>query len=134
MSILTMPNWNGQAIQVATSRGGVFAVCDPWAGLIRGGVEPWPPPELVQKLYQSHQASAFDPSEQAVIKASLGHYTDLQSLHSEDALTWSLFGPLVYAAPDVRAVYASNLINLCTEEAVPVSESNIWLLSNRTKN
>src|SRR6266571_1067849 len=52
-------DWRGREIQVARSSGGVLAVADPWDNVISTGVRPWPPLELVQKLYQSRQVQAF---------------------------------------------------------------------------
>ena len=52
----------------------------------------WPPAPIVQKLYQSRQIGAFDPDQVAILTADLGYYCDLQSVHSEDAITWSFFG------------------------------------------
>jgi len=36
-----------------------------------------------------------------------GYYTDLQSAHSEDAIQWSFFGPLVYAEAEVRVGFSN---------------------------
>ena len=91
---MTDKDWNGQPIDLATSVGGVYACRDAWQGLVRGGVEPWPPPELVQKLYQSRQVRAFRDEHLARVTNRHGFYSDLQSVHSEDAVTWSLLGPM----------------------------------------
>jgi hypothetical protein len=53
-------DWNGRSIEVATSRGGVMAVCDFGDNLIREERLPWPPPPVIQKLYESRQSRAFD--------------------------------------------------------------------------
>lgn len=78
----------------------------------RGEVIPWPPPELVQKFYQSYQARAYSGADATAVTRELGYYSDLQSLHSEDVLTWSFFGPIVYSPPDVRARYIESLLRL----------------------
>src|SRR5947209_3699424 len=49
-------DWLGAEMEVAVSGGGVLAAVDPWRNVVRGDVTPWPPPELLQKLYQSRQA------------------------------------------------------------------------------
>lgn len=120
-------NWLDQPIQIATSVGGVRATGTPWDGVVRGDVVPWPPPELVQKAYASRQVRAFRDVELSRATASLGCYCDLQSIHSEDALTWSLFGPLANATDVVRAQYASQLIGHCLGESVPATSAHIWL-------
>jgi hypothetical protein len=47
---------------------------------------PWPPPPVVQKLYESRQSRAFAEPELAAAIEVLGFYSDLQSLNSEDAI------------------------------------------------
>jgi hypothetical protein len=120
-------DWLNQPIELAVSVGGVNATCSPWDGVVRGGVLPWPPPELVQKAYQSRQARAFRDEELARATSTFGYYSDLQSIHSEDAVTWSLFGPLAYATTDIRASYAAQLISHCINESVPASAAHVWL-------
>jgi hypothetical protein len=68
---------------VAQSSGGVIAVANPWDNVINTGVHPWPPPELVQKIYQSRQVRAFVDEGHTTATAKLGFYSDLQSLHSK---------------------------------------------------
>jgi hypothetical protein len=48
-----MLDWRGAEVEVAKSAGGVLALANPWEDVVRGGVLPWPPPELIQKLYQA---------------------------------------------------------------------------------
>ena len=85
-------DWNGRPITLVRTRGGVAAVSDFSDNLIRDDRLPWPPPPVVQKLYESRQSRAFDPPELAAAMKRLGFYSDLQSLNSEDAITWSYFG------------------------------------------
>jgi hypothetical protein len=87
-----MKNWNRNEIACAHSKGGVLVTAHPFDNLIRTGCSPWPPPEIVQKLYQSRQIRAFAGEEEKKCKSGLGFYCDLQSIHSEDAITWSVFG------------------------------------------
>jgi hypothetical protein len=123
----TIQNWRGETIAVARSRGGVIACVDPYANLLRGGVAPWPPIELVQKLYQSRQARAFDAGHLAACKDVLGYYCDLQSINSEDALTWSCFGPLAYSALQQREAFTGALLEEIGIHQARVSEVAIWL-------
>ena len=122
-----MLDWRGTEVDVAKSVGGVLALANPWQNLIGSGVLPWPPPELVQKLYQSRQIRAFRGPDAAIATKVLGFYSDLQSLHSEDAITWSVFGPVAYAAPPARVSFAEALLKLIDVPSGPISTANIWL-------
>jgi hypothetical protein len=119
-------DWRGKEIDLVESRGGVLAFANPWDGVVHGPVDPWPPPELVQKLYQSNHAGAFVDGASIAATRFLGYYSDLQSMHSEDAVTSSLFGPLVYSDSDVRAQFCAQLLESL---GIPRSVSNarIWL-------
>jgi len=123
----TIMNWRGESIQVARSKGGTLAVVDPFDNLIRAGIRPWPPPEILQKLYQSRQVRAFDGQDREAVTRTLGFYSDLQSLHSEDAITWSVFGPLAYADADYRTRFVKSLLE---HQRLPVSNGatpTVWL-------
>lgn len=120
-------DWRNRAIELARSTGGVYAFRSPWDGVVRGDVAPWPPPELVQKLYKSRQSRAYRHADLATATAAHGFYADLQSTHSEDAVTWSLFGPLAYAPPEVRASYAAQLIAATIGGGIEFSAAHIWL-------
>jgi hypothetical protein len=104
-----LEDWNGRSIRVAKSRGGVLAVEDFSDNLLRApGC--WPAPEILQKLYQSRQQGAFDGPEHERVTRRLGYYCDLQSLHSEDAITWSFFGLLVGAEGRTRVHFLNWLL------------------------
>jgi hypothetical protein len=107
--------------------GGVRAVVDPWDGLVRTGVVPWPPAELIQKLYQSRQVRAFRDADLAGAKSKHGFYSDLQSLNSEDALTWSVFGPIAYAELPVRLQFAASLLGLIGFPKSKPASAAVWL-------
>ena len=120
-------DWNGRWIEAGRSRGGVLVVRD-WAdNLVRGGANPWPPPELTQKLCRADRASFFDPDEFEKLASPLGYYSDLQSVHSEDALTWSVFGPLIYSAPEVRHRFVETLLQRLEINYGRIRASTIWL-------
>ena len=63
----------------------------------------WPPAAIRQKIYRSEQLAAFAPEDQALLTERLGLYCDLQSINSEDAITWSFFGTLASADEESRA-------------------------------
>jgi hypothetical protein len=85
-------DWKGRDIQCARSRGGVCVLRHPLDNLIATGCSPWPTAEIIQKTYQSRQVRAFDTDQREVCMRGMGYYCDLQSIHSEDAITWSVFG------------------------------------------
>lgn len=104
--------WLGaSSVEVVESAGGILATVDPLANLVRGGVSPWPPPELLQKLYASHRWRGKTLEDDQQARSALGHYSDLQSLNSEDAVTWSFFGPLIYGPPEERLQFVGRCLD-----------------------
>jgi hypothetical protein len=122
----TILNWQDEAMEVARSSGGVLAAVDPWQNVISTGVRPGPAPELIQKIYQSRQVRAFSGDEHRRATETLGFYSDLQSIHSEDVITWSVFGPVIYAAHGVREAFVTDLFRMID---VPGTATNarVWL-------
>lgn len=103
-------HWSGQGVlQVAESAGGVLATVDPFANLVLAGVALCPTPELMQKLYASDRWRGKSAEDDHAVRQRLGHYCDLQSLNSEDAITWSVFGPLIYGPPEWRTNFGLRL-------------------------
>ncbi|MCJ7790327.1 MAG: hypothetical protein MUP69_09140 [Candidatus Atribacteria bacterium] len=107
-----MENWNGKKINFAKSKGGVIVVTHPSDNLISANCIPWPPPEIIQKLYQSRQVRAFEGVQFSICTSGLGYYCDLQSLHSEDAITWSVFGTVAYSSLSIRENWVSQFFKL----------------------
>lgn len=108
----TIEHWiRAERIAVAESAGGVLATCNPLDNVIQAGVTPWPAPELLQKLYASERWRGRTPEDTQVVNDYLGHYTDLQSLNSEDAITWSFFGPLIYGPEGWRQRFGTALMD-----------------------
>ena len=121
-------HWNGdRMIDVGESKGGVLATVHPLENLVRGDVLPWPTPELLQKFYESRWQGASRLDDEAV-RRGIGHYCALQSLNSEDAITWSFFGPIAYSSPQARLAFTSALLLKLTP-AVNASSTEvaIWL-------
>ena len=123
----TIPNWRGQPIEVARSESGTLAVVHPRDNLIMPGTILWPPPEIVQKLHQSRRQRAFAQADLQAVTRVLGFYSDLQSLNSEDAMTWSVFGPLAYADNSTKCAFVNALFNLIGVPVSPTGVANIWL-------
>jgi hypothetical protein len=106
MPLIELLDWNNRTVMAVRSRGGVFAFPDFADNLIRMDSVCWPPADLVQKLFKSEKLWAFSEEDQTYLSAKLGYYCDLQSVHSEDALHWSYFGPLIYATDIQRLDFA----------------------------
>jgi hypothetical protein len=126
LTMARINDWRGGSIEVAHSGGGVRAVVDPWKNVITTGIRPWPAPELIQKIYQSRQIRAFSGDDQQLATATLGFYADLQSIHNEDAITWSVFGPVLYASAEVREPFVADLLRLIRMSGFP-SNARVWL-------
>lgn len=121
---MEIENWNGVPIEVYRSKGGVLATKFPYDNLVSTGVFPWPPPEIVQKLYKSKHIVSFD---SGPVNDVLGFYSDIQSLHSEDALTWSVFGTISYAEKDKKNRWVADFLGLICKESISIQYSRIFL-------
>jgi len=102
-------DWNGRAIEAAQSRGNVVAVADFSDNLMRLESALWPTAAVLQKLCRNpRHEEAFDGQARQLLTERLGFYSDLQSLHSEDAITWSFFGTLSMASPVKRTAFCGS--------------------------
>lgn len=122
-----MKNWNGKEIPCARSRGGVIAATHPYHNLISTDCTPWPPPEITQKLYKSRHAGAFGDEDAKIASSGLGYYCDLQSLHSEDAITWSVFGTAARADTRIKEAWLSELFDLLNLPDIQTQKAEIYL-------
>ena len=90
----TLTDWEGRSIKGAqSSRSKVFAAYD-WRELV---LKPGPPIETKSRV-PSARLYDFPPTEHSALTARDGHYSDVQSIRSEDTVTWSAFG--AYASDD----------------------------------
>jgi hypothetical protein len=87
----TAADWNGQLVRVDHSPGGVLLLCDVDDALIHTEGASWPPPQIAMKLGAAQHSDKLPGS----VKTKLGHYCALQSINSEDAITWNYFGGLI---------------------------------------
>jgi len=122
-----MKDWNGQEIRCAYSQGGVIVLTHPFDNLISTGCCPWPTPEVLQKLSRSSQTRAFSQDQLAVCTSGLGYYCDLQSLHSEDAITWSVFGTAARSPKLQRAAWLAELLTMLDLPGVRTEDAEIFL-------
>ncbi len=122
-----MRDWNGREIVSAKSKGGVTVVGHPLDNLISTGCVPWPPPEVVQKLYQSRHVRAFQDDQLSKCTSGLGYYCDLQSLHSEDAITWSVFGTISRSGKFQRESWVTEFFKLLGISGTSPNNADIFL-------
>ena len=120
-------DWNDNEITLAQSKRGVYAFTDVLKGLLRGGVPIWPAPEIVQKLYKSEHQKSYRGEDLKAVSERLDYYCDLQSVHSEDAITWNVFGPIVYAPEETRIAFCTKLFSLIDPSLRPPSSATISL-------
>jgi hypothetical protein len=99
-------DWNGKQIGVVRTTGNTLLMCDPFDGLMRPTQGPWPPPALVMMLGEGESKRyPFSPELRASVSGRFGHYCALQSINSEDAITWNFLGTLMLANEDIRAQF-----------------------------
>lgn len=122
-----MKDWNENEIACAISKGGVLATTHPFDNLIQTGCLLWPPEEIVQKLYQSRQVRAFAGENLQACTSGLGYYCDLQSIHSEDAITWSVFGTAARAHQAELESWLAALFELIDLPGVQTKHAEIFL-------
>ncbi|HPN86738.1 MAG TPA: hypothetical protein PKV11_06700 [Smithella sp.] len=124
---MNINDWNENNISAAKSKGGVIVTAHPYSNLIKTDCEPWPPPEIVQKLYESRQIRAFSGEERNICISGLGYYCDLQSLHSEDAITWSVFGTISRFEQEKREAWLTDLFKMIQLPDANAKSADIYL-------
>lgn len=116
-------HWNGiNALQVARSAGGVLVTTAPRHNLVVFGDAPAAAPEILQKSSASLRFRGLTEEDDRAARATLGFYSDLQSLNSEDAITWSVFGNLAYLPGIDRHVVWTRILERIGEpplESIP---------------
>jgi len=122
--MLTTNDWNEKTVDCMESKGGVTALQNPLENLIRTKIFPFPTPEIIQKLYKSERGNAFSETQKS---SFTNYYTDLQSLNSEDAITWSVFGVLNYHAEASRNKFVSDLLALAGINDAVCTRTCVWL-------
>ncbi len=80
--------WDGEVIEGVASRGpsATFAALD-WRDLVPGA----PELDLAPKVKKSSRLGSFEPDDRDALQARDGVYSDLQSINSEDTVTWAAF-------------------------------------------
>jgi len=119
--------FNKDKIKVIKSKGLSYAVTSYKDNLLIPENIIWPPVEIVGRLYKSIHINDFDHSAQSELIKELGYYTDLQSINSEDALTWSLFGYISKCSNEVKTDFLNELLkHLKYEGNQKYCNINLW--------
>jgi hypothetical protein len=111
-----MLDWNKKEIRIANSKNGKISVLNYDDNLIIPSRSVWPHPDILKKLYRSSHSKDFDQASLEALSAKLGFYCDLQSLRSEDAITWSIFGTLNYFSKNLQVTFVNSLLKAIDEE------------------
>ena len=94
-------NWNGQAVPVRSSRGGVLTF-ERWEDNVLGS-PPWPDWLVRHVRDNTAEPGAFAEEDREKLMANLGdRISTFQSNNSEDAVTYSWFGTLATQPPEIR--------------------------------
>jgi len=125
--MLRVDHWTrGKSLPLAESKSGVRVAQSPLENVVLAF--PWssPPPELLQKSYASDRFLGRTPQDDELARQALGYYCDLQSLSSEDAVTWSFFGTLAYMQASDRNLVCQALFK---QLGLPAPEVDVlvWL-------
>ena len=119
-----LDDWNGKTVAYIESIGKVKVLLNPLNNLVQTGIFPWPAPEIIQKLSESTHKSSFT---QSHLSSLTGHYCDLQSLNSEDAITWSVFGTLMYHPKENQKAFVSHLLEMAGVREAVCENTHVWL-------
>lgn len=122
----TMKDWNDKEIRIVKSRGGKISVCNHEDNLIIPPNSVWPHPDIVKKLYKSNLIRYFEENARSELIKKLGFYCNLQSLRSEDAITWSVFGTLHYFPKVSKVEFINSLLERIGEK-LRVNDCSIQL-------
>ena len=119
-----LQDWNENKVAYIESKGKVKVLLNPLENLVHTDIFPWPTPEIMQKLSRSDRRKSFTQNQ---LSSLIDHYSDLQSLNSEDAITWSIFGPLMYHPKEKRNAFVSDLLEMAGVRDAACEHTHVWL-------
>ncbi|MGD0804493.1 MAG: hypothetical protein ABSA11_10525 [Candidatus Bathyarchaeia archaeon] len=105
-------NWNNKPVEVVYSKDNRPFLCDYSDNLIRLNTKAWPHPFVAKKLRRANRARSFSKENYHQLCVKLGFYCDLQSLRSEDAISWSVFGSLEQSPQNQSISFLVEMLNL----------------------
>jgi hypothetical protein len=120
--MLSVPHWEeARQVTLAQSRSGTRVVSRLRDNFVYPIDAPWPPHELRPKMRRGRFAGATSEDDRLATEER-GYYCPLQSLNSEDAVTWSVFGTLKHLVKDKQVATIGQLfdaLNLPRVDAEP---------------
>ena len=125
--MLVVPHWSRPGdVTLAESKSGVRATVTPRDNLVYPADGPWPPAELGKKLCGSAWTGAT-PEDDRAPRQTERSYCALQSLNSEDAVTYSVFGTLSrMPRSEKREVFGRMFASLGLPLAVDEPQVRFW--------
>lgn len=120
-------DWTGKDIQCTYSKRGVLVLSNPLENLISTGLAVWPTPEILQKLYKSKHSSSIKNIDFDISQKGIGYYSDLQSINSEDAITWSIFGTVSRSSQKIKSKWIQELFQNIKIPDKDFNSSEIYL-------
>jgi hypothetical protein len=85
-----------------------------------------PPIEVGHKLVKSSHIKNFSSNDQILLKKRMGFYSDLQSIKSEDAVTWSSFGYLACQEQSKKDEFFKNLLGFLNLRNDTICQIKLW--------
>lgn len=85
-----------------------------------------PPIEIVSKIVKSNHVNDFEDKYHKELEGNKRFYTDLQSINSEDAITWSLFGYISKLDDKVRLDFFNEFLSKIGLENDEYCEIKLW--------
>jgi len=85
-----------------------------------------PPIEIVSKVVKSNHLKDFDEKDHKDLIGAKGFYTDLQSINSEDAITWSLFGYISKLNDTIRLDFFNEFLSKISLENDEYCDIKLW--------
>lgn len=86
----------------------------------------FPTIEIVSKLCKSEHLKDYSDENKKLITQELGYYSDLHSIKSEDAITWSLFGFIAYQESEIRLSFFNELLERLKLKSDTSCEIKLW--------
>jgi hypothetical protein len=86
----------------------------------------FPPIEIVSKIVKSEHLKDFDAKYHNLLIGEKGFYSDLQSINSEDALTWSFFGYISKLDDAIRLKFFNEFLSKMKLQNDDYCEIKLW--------
>jgi hypothetical protein len=86
----------------------------------------WPPTELLCKLYKSEHIKDYDEKYHPDLVNELGYYCDLESIKSEDTVTWSLFGYISKMDKEIQNNFYNELLEKLNFDKDIIMSIELW--------